>query len=244
MKNIYTVFTIALFLIITAPIHSFQRVQQTKTPMSSLAHSFEPVLSTKGKHLDVAELLAACWKFSSVLRKIGQTTLAIDFESNIRKAEALYNSLVPSKKRQSLASLLLLEQESGIHGPNAQLQDYSAACGFLWIRRYLEFHVDMYSAILASRDPKEAALDAYRKQIEPFHGWALRKVFTTKLSTSMPSRDKFLATLGNFKSQDFGEEEEQIILNDIGKLVSIWRPIVIRWRTTYKELDLEDTRRA
>jgi len=248
MKSIYIIFTMTLLFTIAAPVHSFQRVQQTKTPMSSLAHSFEPVLSTKDKyHLDAAELLAACWKFSAVLRKIGQSTLAIDFESNIRKAEALYNSLAPSnnkKRRQSLASLLRLEQESGIHGPNAQLQDYSAACGFLWIRRYLEFHVDMYSAILASRDPKEAALDAYRKQIEPFHGWALRKVFTSKLSTSMPSRDTFLAALGNFKSQDFGEEEEQIILNDLGELVSIWRPIVIRWRTTYKELDLEDTRRA
>eukprot|EP00957_Ditylum_brightwellii_P033320 2524849-Ditylum_brightwellii.AAC.1 len=85
----------------------------------------------------------------------------------------------------------------------------------------------MYSAILASRDPKEVALDAYRKQIEPYHRWALCKVFTLKLLASRPLRDKFLAILGNFKSQDFGEEEEQIILNDLGKLVSIWRPIVI-----------------
>lgn len=243
MNRIYTTFTIGLLLILVTPIHSLRGVQQSKTPMSSLAHSFEPVLSNEEKYLNVAELLDACWDFSSVLRKIGQTTLARDFESNIRKAEALYNS-APSNQRQSLSSLLLLERESGIHGPNGQLQDYSAATGLLWIRRYLEFHLDMYRAILASRDPADAAIDAYQTQIEPFHGWALRKLFTLRLSTMMPSREDLLAMLGNFQTQEFGQEEEQMVLNDLSQLVSIWQPIIIQWRTAYEELDLEDIRRA
>uniref|UniRef100_A0A7S4RGU5 Glycolipid transfer protein domain-containing protein n=1 Tax=Ditylum brightwellii TaxID=49249 RepID=A0A7S4RGU5_9STRA len=243
MNRIYTTFTIGLLLILVTPIHSLRGVQQSKTPMSSLAHSFEPVYSNEGKYLNVAELLDACRDFSSVLRKIGQTTLARDFESNIRKAEALYNS-APSSQRQSLSSLLLLERESGIHGPNGQLQDYSAATGLLWIRRYLEFHLDMYTAILASSDPTAAAIDAYKTQIEPFHGWALRKLFTVRLSTMMPSREDLLAILGNFQTQEFGQKEEQIVLKDLSELVSIWRPIVMQWRSTYEDLDLEDIRRA
>mmetsp|Transcript_23437 Transcript_23437/g.34567 ORF Transcript_23437/g.34567 Transcript_23437/m.34567 type:complete len:244 (-) Transcript_23437:97-828(-) len=243
MNGMYTIFTIGLLLILATPIYSLRGVQQSKTPMSSLAHSFEPVYSNEGKYLNVAELLDACRDFSSVLRKIGQTTLARDFESNIRKAEALYNS-APSNQRQSLSSLLLLERESGIHGPNGQLQDYSAATGLLWIRRYLEFHLDMYTAILASSDPTAAAIDAYKTQIEPFHGWALRKLFTVRLSTMMPSREDLLAILGNFQTQEFGQKEEQIVLKDLSELVSIWRPIVMQWRSTYEDLDLEDIRRA
>uniref|UniRef100_A0A7S4RH62 Glycolipid transfer protein domain-containing protein n=1 Tax=Ditylum brightwellii TaxID=49249 RepID=A0A7S4RH62_9STRA len=243
MNRMCASFTIGLLLIIATPIHSLRGVQQGKTPMSSLTHSFEPVLSNEEKYLNMAELLGACWDFSSVLRKIGQTTLARDFESNIRKAEALYKS-VPSNRRQSLESLLLLERESGIHGPNGQLQDYSAATGLLWIRRYLEFHLDMYSAILASRDPTDAAIDAYKTQIEPFHGWALRKLFTVRLSTMMPPREDLLAMLGNFQPQDFGQKEEQMVLKDLSELVSIWRPIVMQWRTTYEDLDLEDIRRV
>mmetsp|Transcript_25994 Transcript_25994/g.34519 ORF Transcript_25994/g.34519 Transcript_25994/m.34519 type:complete len:244 (+) Transcript_25994:209-940(+) len=243
MNGMYTIFTIGLLLILTTPIYSLRGVQQSKTLMSSLAHSFEPVYSNEGKYLNVAELLDACRDFSSALRKIGQTTLARDFESNIRKAEALYNS-APSNQRQSLSSLLLLERESGIHGPNGQLQDYSAATGLLWIRRYLEFHLDMYTAILASSDPTAAAIDAYKTQIEPFHGWALRKLFTVRLSTMMPPREDLLAMLGNFQPQDFGQKEEQMVLKDLSELVSIWRPIVMQWRTTYEDLDLEDIRRV
>eukprot|EP00957_Ditylum_brightwellii_P043778 3320107-Ditylum_brightwellii.AAC.1 len=68
----------------------------------------------------------------------------------------------------------------------------------------------MYSAILASRDPTDAAIDAYKTQIEPFHGWALRKLFTVRLSTMMPPREDLLAMLGNFQPQDFGQKEEQM----------------------------------
>eukprot|EP00957_Ditylum_brightwellii_P106581 8131398-Ditylum_brightwellii.AAC.1 len=60
----------------------------------------------------------------------------------------------------------------------------------------------------------------------------------------MPSREDLLAMLGNFQTQEFGQEEEQMVLNDLSQLVSIWQPIIIQWRTTYRELDLEDIRQA
>mmetsp|Transcript_4296 Transcript_4296/g.5880 ORF Transcript_4296/g.5880 Transcript_4296/m.5880 type:complete len:244 (-) Transcript_4296:140-871(-) len=243
MKRMQTIFIIGMILLCATPVESLRGVRTSKTLMSSLAHSFEPVLSKQEEYLNLSELLQACWSFASVLREMGQTVLAYDFENNIRKAETLYHS-APSEQRRSLASLLKLERETGIHGPHGALQDQSAATGLLWLRRYLEFHLDMYSSILASRDPTDAALNAYKTTIEPFHGWTLRKLFTMKLSTMMPGRRDLLVLLGNFKSQEFGEEEEQIILEDLDNLVSIWRPIVVKWRATYEDLDLEDFRRA
>eukprot|EP00957_Ditylum_brightwellii_P094990 7233790-Ditylum_brightwellii.AAC.1 len=56
----------------------------------------------------------------------------------------------------------------------------------------------------------------------------------------MPSREDLFAMLGNLQTQEFGQEEEKMVLNDLRQLVSIWQPIIIQWRTTYKELDLKD----
>lgn len=212
-----------------------------RTQLFKVATSFENVLSSGGQHVDVDELLRACKVFAKIIRDIGHTSAARDMENNICKAEATYRA-APPDQRHSLALLLQLERDSGIHGEGGKLSDPSAAMGLLWLRRSLAFQSEMYRAILKSKDPSDAARDAYRLHLQPFHGWALRQLFSVSFS-SMPRRD-ILAKLGGFQSQKFGDIEERATVEDLKWLVSVWQPILTQWQRTFEELGLEDVRRA
>lgn len=244
-------FLVTWVLVTASPAHSIPSVARSErvTQMAKVARSFEPVLSQgsegSGGHMDVEHLLEACRTYADVMREMGQSVTARDMESNIRKAEQVFLD-TPLDRRRCLSSLLQIERETGIHRPGGVLNDRSAANGLLWLRRSLAFQNDVYSALLDYKDPTEAALDAYRSQVQPYHGWVLRKAFTAKFSSRMPPRRDMLATLGGFDggSVSFGQKEEEATLADLRDLVSVWQPMISHWRRTFEDLDLEDLRRV
>eukprot|EP00568_Trieres_chinensis_P012875 CAMPEP_0183295568 /NCGR_PEP_ID=MMETSP0160_2-20130417/3482_1 /TAXON_ID=2839 ORGANISM="Odontella Sinensis, Strain Grunow 1884" /NCGR_SAMPLE_ID=MMETSP0160_2 /ASSEMBLY_ACC=CAM_ASM_000250 /LENGTH=269 /DNA_ID=CAMNT_0025457073 /DNA_START=418 /DNA_END=1227 /DNA_ORIENTATION=+ len=243
-RNIF--YLLLLISFAAVPVQSIRGIcyDQQVTRMEKVARSFEPVLSqSDDQKVDVARLLAACRSYAELTQEMGQTAVARDMESNIRKAERLF-SVAPAHERRYLASLLELERKRGMHGPGGELSDSSAAAGLLWLRRSIAFQTELYSALLRSIDPKEAALEAYRSQVQPYHGWMLRRLFTTKFLSMMPPRRDMLATLGGFPMNEFGDEEEKTTLQDLEHLVLVWRPILSHWKRTYEELDLEDTRQV
>jgi len=213
------------------------------TQLGELTRSFEDVLSNN--EVDTVKLMQACHKLVETTRKTGQTGNARDMENNIHKVEALYNS-APPHRRQSMSALLEFEREMGIHGPNAELLDPSAAVGFLWIRRSIAFQSEMYKNVLndPQKEPRLAALDAYKNQVEPYHNWAIQKLFRASFSSMTPPRKDMLTKLGGFQEEEFGDEEEQATLQDLNQLLNVWQPILVQWHRTFEELDLEDTRRV
>jgi Glycolipid transfer protein (GLTP) len=218
------------------------------TMVGELAFSFEPVLSQRGlmtrPYVDTELLLRACQTFVVTMRKTGQKAVANDLENNVRKVEALYRK-APVERRQTLSSLLEYEQESGIHGPGGALADPSGAIGLLWIRRSLAFQSKLYSGVLeTTKNTIEAAMEAYQLEVQPFHGWALRRLYTMSFETVTPPRKEMLARIGGFKLHEFGESEEQATIQDLQKLLSVWEPIIVHFKQTYQELDLEDSRRV
>lgn len=221
----------------------------TKTTMvGDLAFSFEPVLSQRGlmsrQYVDTELLLRACQTFVVTMKKTGQKAVATDLENNVRKVEALYRK-APPERRHTLSSLLEYEQESGIHGPGGTLADPSGAIGLLWIRRSLAFQSKLYSGVLeTTKNPIDAAMEAYRLEVQPFHGWALRRLYTMSFETVTPPRKEMLARIGGFKLHEFGESEEQATIQDLQKLLSVWEPIIVYFKQTYQKLDLEDSRRV
>lgn len=215
------------------------------TKVADLSEAFEPVLKARGIlcELDTLYLLKACRKLEMTMKLIGQRQSAREMENNIHKVEALYHS-APHARRKTLEMLLEYEKELGIHQPNGILKDPSAAMGFLWIRRSLSFQYKMYSLILDSNlSTTEAALSAYRTELEPFHGWALQRIYTLALKTTPPSHE-LLATIGGFRDENFGRIEEEVVRRDLRQLLSTWRPILTRWKNDYAKLDLEDKRQV
>ena len=240
------------------------------TPLGKVAEAFEngvleqetPVggMSTS-REINMPNLLKACHSFETDLRRVGQYPTAKDLLNNIHKVEALYNS-APADQRRTMSSLLKFEKDLGIHPDqddddhNRRLKDPSGAMGLLWIHRSLSFNHRMYSNLVANPrgNTKEAALEAYHSVLEPFHGWALRRLYTLTFSSSTPPWTEFLCRLGGFdKDKDDGKvrkhyeltpKQEDATLRDIRRLLSAWQPLIVQWRQTFRELGLDDKRRV
>lgn len=219
------------------------------TPMGELAAFFAQI----DPHvLEMKPLLQAILQFEIVMRAVGQTQSAKDLHSNIRKVQEVYKR-APVEHRQSMRTLLQFEQTAlkahdGL--PPNRLKDPSAAMGLLWIRRSLAFNYRLYSRVIQdgrSAEPVQAALEAYQTELEPFHGWALRRLYTLGIQAATPPRRELLATLagrlGKNKHKVFlTPNEEKALLNDLERLVQTWGPLLDQWQDTFEELGLNDDR--
>lgn len=190
-----------------------------------------------GDKIDTARLLEACRAHNELL-KIGGAALCLvakDLESNIDKAEALFKR--KPKECQTLTSLLAHEKSAGIHN-GSNLDDSSAAVGLLWIRRSLAFQVQLFESVVWEEEPKEAAYEAYQKQLSPYHGWMLRTVFPASFG-QFPNRREFLSM---FSEGD--DEHHSIIVKKLRALVATLNPLLQSWSEAFHELGLEDTRKV
>lgn len=214
--------------------------------LDDVVRSFRSVRS--GDDLDAARLLTACRAHLELMKSGGAAlrVVARDMESNLLKAEAPFRTLPLDNKgrSRSLASLLRSERESGAHDGSV-LADRSAAMGLLWMRRSLDFQKDLYASLVPADGPhpKDAAMDAYRATLSPYHGWLLQKAFPVSLS-QMPSREVFLAKFGGREVEDLDEEYEREIVDKLKSLIATWEPMIDVWRDEFERLDLEDTSRA
>lgn len=218
-----------------------------KTQVGELARYFEPVIKGRGllREIDVVRLLKACKHFEVSMRKVGQRQSAKDLSNNIKKVEKLFH-IAPRKDRHSMSALLRFEKGMGIHGPHGHLKDPSGAIGLLWIRRSIDFQYRMYKQILETqRGPVEAAMIAYHLELQPFHAWPLQRLYSVAMKTMMPeTRESLLARIGGFDENSFGPSEEQATKRDLQELLDVWRPLLVRWKQIYAQLDLEDRRRV
>jgi hypothetical protein len=191
-----------------------------------LIQPFRDVLSFTRTEIDMDKLLRACRKLKHTMECVGQDANAADLARNIQKVQDLQAS-APRGRRETLRSLLQFEKETGIHGRNAALKDPSGAVGLLWIRRSLAFQHRMYSLVLnKNQPPTEAAFQAYKETLEPYHGWALQQIYTVGLHTTTPPRDEMLQNLSGCRSKEqFGVDEEKKTVRDLQKLLEAWQPV-------------------
>lgn len=66
----------------------------------------------------------------------------------------------------------------------------AGAVGFLWMRRSIAYQHALFEAITTGIEPKQAAYDAYRSTLMPFHGWAMRRLYTAFLGQCTPNTTK------------------------------------------------------
>ena len=228
------------------------------TKLDEVCQTFSSVLRS-GNDIDTAQLLKACRAHVALMRTGGPSLrlVAKDLESNVQKAENAFRQS-PHNTR-TLSSLLESERISGIHN-GSNLAEKSAAMGLLWIRRSLDFKLDLYACIASSSSsndgsgvgggtittstsPRDAAYMAYTKHLSPYHGWALRKVFPASLS-HMPDRQTFLAKFGGIKIDELTDDYSRDISRKLRSLIATWKPLLSSWKDEFDRLGLEDMRRV
>ena len=261
----------------TVGVIDIERRKEIKTSLGQLADVFGDGVLVKKEgpdannadfaDINVPRLLNACRRFEAEMRRVGQTQNANDLSNNIGKVEDLL-SAAPADQREYMSPLLRYEKGLGIHvcpstldvqarddKENIQhkLQDPSGAMGLLWIQRSLSFNYKMYKFILdrPERPTIDAALDAYSSVLEPFHGWALRKLYHFGIKKSTLPRKIFLARIGGFDDKSTAEsyivftpEQEQATIRDMQRLLETWHPLIDTYRHIFHDLDLEDDRRV
>ena len=183
------------------------------THIRHVADMFDMVLkkrSSSDTEIDSIALLEACRIFLPVMKTFGPDAAAKDFARNLKKADKLRKhsgkigagkmkgGIGTSRKKkerrtkhhQSLRDLLMAEVEAGIHKPGGILKDPSGAVGFLWMRRSIAYQHALFQALCFGTEPKEAAFSAYRSTLMPFHGWAMRRLYTAFLGQCTPKTTK------------------------------------------------------
>lgn len=196
-----------------------------------------------GPDIHTERLLKACQVFENTLKETGPQAVRRDFCGNLLKAKVLVNNAKSQRLRvkTNIGALLEYERETmNIHVGN-KLKDPSGAVGLLWMRRSLEFQTELYSGLIKGKIPRDAALAAYRTQLQPFHGPVLCRFYTTFFRYKMPARDPMLRRLGGLSDTD---HQEEIVIKDLRLLVRTWRPILDKWKSYFVELGMEDTRRV
>mmetsp|Transcript_9373 Transcript_9373/g.14463 ORF Transcript_9373/g.14463 Transcript_9373/m.14463 type:complete len:344 (-) Transcript_9373:55-1086(-) len=217
--------------------------------LNKAAKDFAATLPKRNEN-DIAlqSLLLACQSFVSFLQKTAPSAVARDFENNLRKIEKS-TTVAKIGRKVSLSAFLKAERDSEIHSRRHSrsytLRDPSGAVGLLWMRRSLAFQSDIYQHLLDGSSPKHAALSAYARQLEPYHGWSLRKFYTLFLSTNMPStRDSMLEKIGGGIHHEFTPQKRQQTLSEMKSLLKVWEPLLKGWTQAFVELEMEDSRKV
>jgi hypothetical protein len=214
---------------------AFERVNQQSTSDSFI--------------LPMEPFLDACRVFLDMLHSTGPSAVAKDFSNNLRKAERLMQ--YHQRKGSCMKTLLKHERDDGVHHHDVmaaseppKLRDPSGAMGLLWIRRTLFFQSDWYECMIKGLNPKEAALQAYSRQLEPYHGWVLRKFYRTFLKSQLPTKQHVILSKFLVGSLNGTDETalDRVVLDDLRRLVGVLRPILRLKEQTFVELGLEDTR--
>ena len=92
--------------------------------------------------------------------------------------------------------------------------------------------------------PRNAADEAYRLHLAPYHGWILRRAFPASLS-QMPHRNVFLSKFGEVEVNELDDMDvEYKIVRKLQALVSTLEPLLMLWKDSFERLNLEDTRRV
>mmetsp|Transcript_14474 Transcript_14474/g.21333 ORF Transcript_14474/g.21333 Transcript_14474/m.21333 type:complete len:289 (+) Transcript_14474:119-985(+) len=197
------------------------------------------IIANQDEHeIHVGKLLLACDRLESTMRRIGFTQSAKDIAGNIRKIRRTYSKL-PESHRDCMPAILEHEIESGIN--MKKIPENSAACGFLWLGRSLNYQYAMFCHMLDNDDatPYEAASVSYERDLKPYLPWPLQKICQAAMCTLKAKRRKqIFADIGGFSEECYGEREEEATKKDLRQMMDFIKSMLCRWRQVCSDLEL------
>ncbi|GKY94827.1 hypothetical protein MPSEU_000447900 [Mayamaea pseudoterrestris] len=233
------------------PSYKKQQHADIATEVGAVADAFAPLIQEgndeKCQDINIPQLLKACQTFQTQMERVGQARTSKDLFANIHKVQVLYQT-APLDQRDSMTRLLQYERSLNIHPPPGSrvLRDPSGAIGLLWIRRSIAFQTNWYRQVLADAkvDVTHAAKEAYRKELQPFHGYLLQNIFLgVGIPAMTPPRNQLLARLGGFVEENMTVAQQRATEKDLQRLVNVWDPLVTKWTSIMRTMDMEDWRK-
>mmetsp|Transcript_16182 Transcript_16182/g.33186 ORF Transcript_16182/g.33186 Transcript_16182/m.33186 type:complete len:542 (+) Transcript_16182:24-1649(+) len=224
-----------------AAIASASASADQSTCLVKTADLLNAALNEETQEIEMEKLLVAASSFLDVLRALGPAmALGVkDFQGNHKKANSFYS--VDKVAHSDMKKLLVAEKATGIHKPGGVNKDPSSAAGLLWMRRSISFQLAFFEASLVpdSGTFVQAAEKAYVMELEPFHGWLLKKIFG-KVIANIPSKEEFEEKI----AQNISVNRSEIVEQDIKHFIAKVGPVIKVWRQIFAELDLEDVRKV
>ena len=184
-----------------------------------------------------------------------ESILRYEKEQNIHQ----YDTSVGSE--QSASSSLSSAQQQPQQPRLIALNEQSCAMGLLWIRRSLQFQYHLFHSLLQDVDATTATMAAYEQTLQPYHSWALQKIYNMAVKSATPSNQIWLARLGGYDHHEdtnvastttstdavtpiHPKDAERVTREDLQLLLQIWGPLIQQWEKIYSGLNLEDQRRV
>jgi hypothetical protein len=237
--RLYDIETTATMKVVTKPT--------TTTKAAELIKPFEKVLiavNRKTQDVHVGSLLTACTQLEQIMRNAGLSQIANDIAGNIKKIRNVYDQF-PKDQRDSIAAIIQYEMDAGVHSDDRRhLKENSAAMGFIWLGRIINYQYDMFSHMLNhdDADPYEAARLAYERNLKPHLSWTLQKVCQAAMNMLKPVKKSMIySRIGGFdynNNNDFDVQGEEATKRDLRRVLGAWEPMLFRWKQIFAELDL------
>jgi hypothetical protein len=212
-----------------------------RTCLYKMADEFSAALNEDTQDIDINKLLLAASSFLELLRAQGPAmALGVkDFQGNHKKAYSFYST--DKVAYSNMKALLVGEKATGIHKPGGVNKDPSSAAGLLWMRRSIAYQLAFFEKHLNAPNETfvQAAEKAYAQELEPFHGWLLKKIFG-KVVSNVPSKGDF----ENNVAPNISCNRSEVVTKDLKYFVEKVGPVIKVWKQIFADLDLEDVRKV
>ncbi|GMH50777.1 hypothetical protein TrRE_jg4786 [Triparma retinervis] len=212
-----------------------------RTCLYIIANEFRAALNEDTQDIDIEKLLVAASSFLELLRAQGPAmALGVkDFQGNHKKANSFYSK--DKVAYSNMKALLVGEKDTGIHKPGGVNKDPSSAAGLLWMRRSIAYQLTFFQKHLNSPDESfvQAAEKAYAEELEPFHGWLLKKIFG-KVVSNVPTKEDFEKNV----APNISCNRSEVVTADLKHFVEKVGPVIKVWKQIFADLDLEDVRKV
>lgn len=250
------VIRVLLVLLASASVHS--RPSSSRSAAGSLGRSargFQRSLVSRGRDVDLRELVEATRELCAVLLKFGayMGPSVSDVRRNLERIEEARRKWLrasPRRRQLSMKALLAAEVAAEIHGRGGVLADPSGAMGLLWVRRGLAMWADTFEQ--QARAMQQAAVTgegegslaahtrvAYERTVQAHHGWVSRRAFGVACRAT-PDWETVVRRAG-LRTDKGGDEALRLELKCWAAAV---RDLTEAMRSLHTDRDLEDRRKS
>ena len=170
------------------------------TVFSSQGNLSQPKRIPEGNDFDVLTFAAAVrifadWRTVRLVPEgypgyaVGMNLARRDLLQNVGKMEtAVHQYLATHAARPTMLQLIRHEMEQGMHRQLPRITDQSAASGFLWSVRQIEYQFSIFAnlALIPSSfaHAKDAVVAAYERIYGDYHGFFVRQIFLSSLKAA------------------------------------------------------------
>ena len=216
-----------------------------RTAAGELAQRFQEAVVAVNKNkqdVHVGKLLDACEELAVTIHKIGFAKSASDILKNVQKVRDVYGRIPNKNERDSINALLQYEMELGVH-ENGNLSESSAAMGFMWLARIINYQYNMFRHMIEGGDnvdPYQASVYAYEQTLKPHLSWTVRKIVQGALMTlKAMKKSTILSKVGGFSIETFGHYEEQATIRDLTDFLDVSKTVFLTCQQALLALNLE-----